>query len=659
MPDPTFQIDGILGTSGLYGFYRPDDPAVHGWLLEAREEGEQINRADPAYSSIDQWMAYVEGEQQVDPTPGDVPTAILNFTKRVCRAHISALTDLKPIFEWKTENPAFRPQSKLINDLIHIWYANVSADMAIGDVDRFAIVAGSGDCVVDFDKYFCGGDTRLSARAPRDTLPLRPSRTSSLQDWEGVTIREGHSPNKLKALFSDRAGLIVADSGRFPASFTRFAKRSLTQTRVSTLSGLGRNDPNRKTSAVTVTPEVTLYRTFLKDRSLNLSDKSLPMGKPGTNWFYVVPPGEPLYPRGRMLLWVEGGVLYDGPNPYWHGLFPLGRLRLDPWPWSFLGLPLIHDMKGMQDSINRVVSYLLQILSQHVNRGQIWDTNMPPNMKKMFDARMPNWKVTKPNAFSDGMKLAEVPNVPPWAMPFLEMLFRKFNELTGVAGLEAFLQLRQAPGAETVQKFMEALTPEIRLEGRQVEFFLRDIAGMVKTNIFQFQTSSKRFAILGSASRTVESLDYDPETLVPALASDDPNYVPELDASLPRHERARFFTNQFSFFVTANSMLALHAQERKMLYLQLARMGYMDIWTLGEMLEIPNMGAPPAVPLPDPANPMIQVPRVPETIPERLAAQQLMGIGAVVSPAGRKSSGQQPPHAEQKGDGRAVVSESP
>lgn len=660
MPDPTFQVDGVLGSSGLYGFYAHNDPRVLGWLLEAREEGEQVNQADPAYQHIDQMMAYLEGQQQVDPTPKDVPTAILNFSKKVARSHIAALTDLKPIFEWRTENPAFRPQAQLLNSLIQIWWANVSADMAIGDCDRYAIVAGSGDCVVDFDKYYRGGDTRLSARDPRDTLPLRPTRTTSIQEWEGATLREGHSPNKLKALFPDRAGLIVPDSGNLPRAFTRFrpSKGTLTTAKVTTLSGLGRNDPNRRTPASTAAPEVTLYRTHLKDRSRNLSDKPLPMGTPGTNWFYVVQPGEPIYPRGRMILWVESGVLYDGPNPYWHAGFPVARLRLDPWPWTFLGIPLLQDMKGMQDSINRVVSYLLQVLSQHVNRGTVWDTNMPPNMRKMFDPRMPNWKITRPNAFSDGMKFGDVPQVPAWTLPLIELLFRKFNELTGVAGLEAFLQLRQAPGAETVQKFMEALTPEIRLEGRQVEYFLRDIADMVKANIFQFQTASKRFAILGSASRTVESLDYDPETLVPALAPTDPNYVPELDASLPRHERAKFFTGQFSFFVSPNSMLALHAQERKMMYLQLARIGYMDIWTLADMLEIPNMGTPPQILVPDPTT-GIPTLKVPQTIPERLMAQRLMGIGAVVSPAGRKASGQQPPRAERKGDGRAVVSESP
>ncbi len=50
--------------------------------------------------------------------------------------------------------------------------------------------------------------------------------------------------------------------------------------------------------------------------------------------------------------------------------------------------------------------------------------------------------------------------------------------------------------------------------------------------------------------------------------------------------------------------------------------------------------------------------RIPTTVTERLQAQALLGIGQTVSPVGRKASGQAPPKAEQKSDGRSTVSES-
>lgn len=141
-----------------------------------------------------------------------------------------------------------------------------------------------------------------------------------------------------------------------------------------------------------------------------------------------------------------------------------------------------------------------------------------------------------------------------------------------------------------------------------------------------------------------------------------------------------------------------------MLRLQLARMGYVDFWTLMNDLEIPNVGTPPPIPLPpltppdprevmqdlmaqagvslgpngeaipngqpqapqkyliDPNTGQLAELRVPTTITERLQAQQMLGIGMTQSPAGRKASGESSPQLEQKSDSmgapRTTVTES-
>jgi hypothetical protein len=263
------------------------------------------------------------------------------------------------------------------------------------------------------------------------------------------------------------------------------------------------------------------------------------------------------------------------------------------------------------------------------------------------------------------------------------------------------MQLRQMPGADTIQKYYEALTPELRQEGRNVEAFLRDVAQMHKFNIFQFQTSSRRMNILGDAGLALEDFDFDADSLVPAMEAQTmtpdpmtgvatpqptPGYKPELDRSKARSVRAKAFAKMFIFTVAPNSILAMSAQEKKMMNFQLARLGYLDYWTLLESLEIPNVGAPPAIPLPPlqlPSDPLVllqgvqagkfipdpQRPgqfleiRTPLTITERLIAQQLLGIGMTTNPAGRKASGQEAPKAETKSDGaggeRQTITESP
>lgn len=121
-----------------------------------------------------------------------------------------------------------------------------------------------------------------------------------------------------------------------------------------------------------------------------------------------------------------------------------------------------------------------------------------------------------------------------------------------------------------------------------------------------------------------------------------------------------------------------------MMDFQLARMGYLDFWSLHEALETPNVGTPPPIPLPplqppdptvlltmaanggmdptgkymmDPMSGQVMELRVPMTVTERLIAQQMMGIGMTENPAGRKASGQEAPEIEDKGD-RTTVTES-
>jgi len=142
-----------------------------------------------------------------------------------------------------------------------------------------------------------------------------------------------------------------------------------------------------------------------------------------------------------------------------------------------------------------------------------------------------------------------------------------------------------------------------------------------------------------------------------------------------------------------------------MIAFQLYRMGALDFWSFHERMETPNVGAPPAIPLPpltpptpdvlsglqaqalqavaqaqltgqppappqfqspdgrnftlDPASGQIMEIRMPVTVVERLMAQAQLQIGLVSNSAGRKASGQAPPKMESKDGGtRQTISES-
>src|SRR5262245_9337546 len=689
------------------------DPKVLGWLREWVQEGDLINRQDPSYDCIGKAQDYIVGQQLSAETcrAKYLPQVVINETRKAMQAHVSAITDLKPVAGWKS-NPEYLVQADLLNKYLLAEWVTTMMDLDLGDCVKYSLAGGTGDLVVDWDPHApLGGAHQLTARDPRDTLPLRPSFGRSCQLWEGVCFREEHTVNVLRGMYPTSAHLFKASSdtlltqvmGRFRTGLSRLISPA---DPLDTVAWPGTAATTRKARS----GALVLYRAYFRDRTRNLTPNAIPMGQPGTNWAYVVQPKQPLYPRGRLLVATEDALIYDGPNTYWHGMFPFCRLKLWSVPWQFLGIPLFNDLLPLQDAINDTVQDVRLGMRQWTNPDITYNrTAVSEATMKLMDPRRPGKRVKVMPGFGDPWKKEEGPNpsIIQMGIEMWDKLTQKFADLSGTANLSALLQLRQMPSADTIQKYYEALTPEIRQEARQVELFLRDFSEMIKVNYFQFLSQSKRVQILGQGGNMLNEFDYDPETLVPALLPGQPGYTPELDANTTsRDQRAQYFHKQFLFVVAPNSVLAMDAQERKMMRVQLARMGYYDFWSLHETLETPNVGAPPAIPLPpltppppdvmgqilmqvqqtpgamqamvagamplpqyqdpstgrtfqmDPSSGQILEVRVPVTVTERLQAQAMMGIAQTVSPAGRKATGQEPPQQETKSDGRSTITES-
>lgn len=664
------------------------NPKVLGWIQEAIAEGDRINRSDPSYDCIERAQLYIVGEQ-LGPERlrlKYIPQTIINETRKAVQTHVSALTDIKPVFGWNCPNPAYKLQADMLNRYAVTEWITQMFDLDLGDCIKYGLAGGTGDLVVDWDPHAgMGGANQLSARDARDTLPIRPSLSRTLQFWEGLVLREEHTINALRAMYPTRRDQFRASTdtalsrvaGRFRTAFAKLITPSDPLDQLAQQAGAH--------TRTTRSGNVVVYRTYLHDRTRNLTQNKISMGTPGAAWAYTVAPGEPLYPRGRLIVATDYHILYDGPNTYWHGLFPVCRLKLWSVPWQLLGIPLLNDALPIQDAINDTVNDARLGIRQWMdpdvvyNRGAISESSM-----RLFDPRRPGKRIKVQPGFSEAYQKQDGPSpeVLKLCSDMWDKLTAKFADMTGTANLSQLLELPQVPSGDTAETYHKLLTPEVRSEARQVEAFMRDLSEMVKCNYFQFLSAQKREAVIGEGAKTLSDFDNDPGNMVPALKPGEDGYTPELDATnTTRDERARFFHKQFIFIVAPNSILALNAQEQKMTRFQLYRMGAYDFWSLHETLETPNVGAPPAIPLPplvpppgledpataplmmaqllasgkftlDPASGQLMEIRIPISITERLIAQAQLGIGMVQNAPGRKSSGGAPPKPESKSDGQ-------
>lgn len=627
------------------------EKGVLGWLEECLDEGEAFLKAQPGFDRISQSIDAIMGKQR-DLRPTQLSSTTLNqFGK--CAGDLAALmTDIRPFWEYRTSNPRYSQHQANLGKLATHWWLYRHQDMRLMEVIKYCLVGASSYAHIDWNPDLPGdGDLEMIAEDPRDVIPIRPNGNESIQNGLGVMVRRSRTVNYLKRRYPSKASLISPDAD---ASAVTMSLNSTRAGRILEALGgspfMDRLWGRRPAAEMPRVPSATEYTVYLRDSSRNETSEPILMGnwrkvdgvwKEQNNWSYEVKPGELRYPRGRQIIATRTAVLKDGPNPFWHGMFPMPKLTLDPWPWTFLGKAPMWDLLPLQRSLDRDLRICDDHLEKCARPDVIADKNSVSKaaLSKM-DTRRAGGKYTHNPIAGKGMQLVYPQVLDPlvqWHIPFVR---EAMNDLSGVAALQSVMQLAQMPSADTVDKIIGSMSPSVRSRSRVIENFVSEVAKIMAYNFAQFYTLPMRLMILGPNGVTREDFDFDPGTVIPDYVHRedyDQRGIPTPEAMArgprPRHERAQEFMKPFTFHSAPGSMLTASDQETQLKYLQLARAGLVDHFTLLEKLNIPNVGMPPDLPA---------------DITGRLLWEQQHGLQMAISATGRKSSGQTMPRQVTK-----------
>ncbi len=560
----------------------------------------------------------------------------------------SSITDFRPIGQFKTYNSLYESQGQILDKLMTAWWYNMDIDLKIQLIAKQALTARTAYAQVVFNPTLHNGigDLDIVIKDYRDVVPIRPNSKFSIQDALGVIIKSKNTVNWGRARYPEKANKIQANNEGGLGS--AWAQRG--QVSSPTLDYLDRSNPKKKTDFAI--PTYDHYEIYVKDGSINKSDtrKWVGPGPEGENpWGYWVSPGKPLYPRLRLIVIANlNVVLYDGGSPYWHCMFPVIKLTPDPWGNTFLGKSAIADAKsahklyqellqGMVDNCRKALKPGLIIDRQAVNR-QVLDK---------FDSSEPGFKLrTNPSA-GQGIVMVPAPELPAFVGDVMNKAEQQIDHVMGILDMRALAQLKTANVDTDIETLLENLGPSIRTKGRVLEVFLRELGMMMRANFFQFYTVERRVQILGPDGLEFEDYDFDPGSLIPAFSAgqfqgsfgagagaEQGRFYNQDGSPKSRAERAQEHIFSFTYYITPNSLLSLAKTQDKLLYLQLFRMGILDVVTLLEKLDVPNIG---------------EVPGMPKTILERLMFAAQQGLVGAVSAAGRKATGQEMPQLRSDG----------
>jgi len=620
------------------------------WVQQALKEGESMLAEESCGEDVEENIKMTMGQYKDMKTEMNKPLYRSTHTESRIGKNIndiaSAITDFRPTWHHKTFNTMYERQGMILDKLSVAWWYNNYIDLKLQLLVKQSLVARTGYAYVSYNPTLYGGlgDIDIIIKDYRDVIPIRPNSKISIQDSFGVIIRSRNTVNWAKARYGDKAANIR------PTSEGSYLKNAVTSKFRVSSPALDYLDAQRKKTEEFAIPLYDHYEVYIKDPSINSgsSRKWVGPGPEGEHpWGYWVEPGAALYPRGRLIICANMiQVLYDGGNPYWHGMFPVAKLTLDPMPWSFLGKSAIADAKSPQLAVIELGQGIMDAARKALRPGIIADKNsVSRQVLERFDSREPGFKLkTNPSA-GQGIILEQPQPLPPYILDRIGYYNNNIDYNMGVLDMRALEQVRALNGNVDVESMMEYLGPSIRTRGRVLEVFLREVGEMMKYNFFQFYNLGRRIQILGKDGIDFEDYDYDPGSLVPSgpapemgqeagrfyNVSKDQNGFDKYDLK-PRAERAAEHAKSFVFFLTPGSLLNMSKRQDQLIYLQLFRMGALDMQTLLEKLDIPNVG---------------ELPGQPQTIMARLAAAAEAGALGAISAAGRKSTGQEMPNLRQ------------
>jgi hypothetical protein len=646
----------------------PNAEYQHGvlrWMNQMLQEAIAANHQEFSYSKIGEMIDAIMGADEPSIRSPRLSNARINRLQKTALEMRSMLTDIKPFWTYNATARRYEKQAEIFGKLAKNWYLRRGVDQTFCDAIDYVLVAGTGYIHFFWDYDLPGppdkngiptrGDINVRAEDPRDVFIHQHSGDKrSLQTVRGVTIRRERLTRWLKETYPKSAEFIESDR-------TGFEKESPSQKRarskmeeVASVSkgpfheSLFGGEPHQTVPGnAPVTDEFT---TYIYDWSTNDESYEIEMGEfidavdhtgrkirePKYSWCYTVKPGELKYPFGRRIVYTRHGVLSDGPNHFHGAPIPVCKTTLDTWGWSLMGTSPLQPALSVQRAIDENVRAIQDHIRRVARPGLIYDKNaVPSNVAKKLDMRKDGAKIAhNPHAGKPVTPIHEPAldqTIPEW----LKFLLEEMENLAGTASMKQFTQLGQVPSTETIDKIIDSMTPLVRARSRSMEIFIRDFAMILASMFMQFYTLDLRLRILGADGMTFEDWDYYAGDLVPDFIADE-DYDDQGNVRREALERGpspdfirnREFLRYFSFDIAQGSLLDAATITKKLLYLQLSRMGLIDHWTLLETLQVPNVGAPP-----DWAT----------TITKRLQAEQLMGLGVIASTVGRPPSAQQMP----------------
>ena len=589
-----------------------------GWLNESTEEGQNWLRVQRGAGDWRKSLDLLAGRADATDRASYRSGLSANRLKRDVREVVGALANIRPIWGYHSDNRAFEKSSEMMNKVARAVYLESMFDRSIKEVLQYAAATCTGWARPVYQRDQGGrgkGSMKLLTYGAPCVLPVQLPSSNDWQQAYSVTLMDEmpiYMAHSYWPKYQER--LLPTSSKYWYSQEIRTAAVGNMWQRVFTS---WRRKPQNPQSDLFI----PIRYTTVIDNTINTSGQMIPMGEPGSSWYYEVPAkgqdipigrdrqGNPifrkatdddarLYPYRRLMISSEAVVMYDGPAFNWHGELDLINFCVDDWAWEGIGFSLLHDGWDLQEAIDIIDQGVMTKIKAQLDPALGYDINsVTPKEAKQFDPFMPRQRVGYDGSAVDQPFVNIIPpeslRVEAEILANRQYLMDSMDYSLGVHDIVALGKARAlGQGGEEAEALMVSEGPIVNDISRSMERGLSRIGSQLKYLILQYMTSQRVMQYVGEDGVSNEIFDYDPESLVPSHMPGEQAHDSQerpIGSLHSQMERARWFADNLRFMILPHSVHEITQMSRRLMLLQLKRAGApLDWGTVFEACNVPD-----------------------------------------------------------------------
>lgn len=654
-----------------------------GWLREATEQGALWIQSQRGFKDWRASLDVISGEED--------PRDVLSYRSRISgrrlktniRTAIAGLANIRPIWGFHATK-SFASYAQVLNKTSWALYLENYWDQSIKEALAYSSATCTGFVQPVYSRNLQGrGNLELRTYGMPCVLPIQMPANGDYQRAYAVNLLDElpiYEAHWKFPLFQDR--LRPTTSRLWYSRQIRKAAEQNAMKRM--LSWFRRRDEDKL-----VDQYIPIRWTTINDLTLNDSGHTIPMGEPGSSWYYEVPTmgseipdgagGKRkadendcrLYPQRRLIASSEDCVMYDGPAFNWHGQLDLIPFYLDRWPWEPMGFSMVHDGAALQSALDDIDRSAMNKLKaqQDPPLGYPMGGVTQPEAES-FDPLEPRTRIGyDEQAVDQPFKLAvpyEVLQIGPEALKMREIYQDELDYQLQTRDIAEMAKARAlSKNLDSMEALIKSYGPIVQDIARSMEKSLGMLGNQMRYLIPQYMTTSRLMQYNDPETMSMDVWDFDPSNLVPSHMPGEVPFDKETQRPIPSQytlmQRAKMFANNVRFFLMPHSVHEVTQMSFRLGLMQLRGRGYpISAATVMDSWDIQNVAKPEGNTeqerfWSEKEEEITKMARL-QKIVESLGIQP-MNMGGPKKP-GRPNSDKAAPHQETKSDGRPVVSTS-